>query len=192
MTEQPDQPEQVTGATPADPPADPEVPVALRAAVREIEAHVAGEGWDSPPRLYALADTASLVAAAPALAEQMGLDPDAGGLTSVQQELDPAGDFEQLLVQLDWPPTVVGAVAVVERLVMARPDEGEQLDADAAAADPDAQEVRIVVGVLRPDDAGQVASWCALRLRAHDHPAQVIEGADVVPGLVTLLGETFA
>ncbi|QWC84431.1 hypothetical protein KLP28_12750 [Nocardioidaceae bacterium] len=166
--------------------------VALRSAVREIEAHVAGEGWDSPPRLYALADTAELLAAAPALAEQMGLDPEAGGLTSVEQELDPAGDFEQLLVQLDWPPTVVGAVAVVERLVMARPDAGEQLDAETAAADPDAQEVRLVVGVLRPAPDDDVQSWCALRLRAHDEAAQVIEGADVVPGLVRLLGETFA
>ena len=83
-------------------------------------------------------------------------------------------------------------MAVVERLVMARPDTGEQLDAEAAAADPDAQEVRIVAGVLRPETDGRTPSWCALRLRAHDHAAQVIEGPDVVPGLVTLLGETFS
>ena len=39
-------------------PADP----ALASAVLEIEAHVGREGWDQPARLYALVDTATLVA----------------------------------------------------------------------------------------------------------------------------------
>ena len=43
------------------PTALPEDP-ALATAVLEIEAHVAGEGWDQPARLYALVDTDALVA----------------------------------------------------------------------------------------------------------------------------------
>ena len=55
-------PDAVPGAGP-DPvslAALPEDP-ALAAAVLEIEAHVAHDGWDQPARLYALVDTAQLV-----------------------------------------------------------------------------------------------------------------------------------
>ena len=52
---------------PAGAEALPEDP-ALAAAVLEIEAHVAQDGWDQPARLYALVDTATLVAQEPALA----------------------------------------------------------------------------------------------------------------------------
>ena len=40
-----------------------DVDPALAAAVLEIESHIAAEGWDQPARLYALVDTAALVAA---------------------------------------------------------------------------------------------------------------------------------
>ena len=43
------------------PPADP----ALAAAVLEIESHIAEAGWDQPARLYALVDTARMVAHEP-------------------------------------------------------------------------------------------------------------------------------
>jgi hypothetical protein len=43
----------------------------------------------------------------------------------------------------------------------------------------------MVVGVTR---AG--ATYCALRLRAHDDDQSVVGGADLVPELITLLGAT--
>ena len=39
-----------------------DVDPALAEAVLEIESHIAGDGWDQPARLYALVDTAALVA----------------------------------------------------------------------------------------------------------------------------------
>ena len=42
-------------------PQDP----ALAAAVLEIESHIADAGWDQPARLYALVDTARIVAQEP-------------------------------------------------------------------------------------------------------------------------------
>ena len=50
---------------------------------------------------------------------------------------------------------------------------------------PDRQEVRIVAGVTR---AG--ATYCALRLKAHDDDQSVVGGADLVPGLLELLSAT--
>ena len=41
---------------------------ALRAAVVEAERHVAGFGWDQPPRLFALVRTLDLLAREPGLA----------------------------------------------------------------------------------------------------------------------------
>jgi len=61
-------------------PVQPEVDPALRAAVREIEAHASEAGWDQPARLYALVPTSDLVAREPALAAAMGLgEADAAG-----------------------------------------------------------------------------------------------------------------
>ena len=50
---------------------------------------------------------------------------------------------------------------------------------------PDRQEVRIVAGATR---AG--ATYCALRLKAHDDDQSVVGGADLVPGLLELLKAT--
>ena len=74
------------------PVALPEDP-ALAAAVLEIEAHVAQDGWDKPARLYALVDTATLVAQEPALAAAMAIDgpADDGSFTSIEQEGLPPG-----------------------------------------------------------------------------------------------------
>ncbi len=77
---------------PDQPIALPEDP-ALAAAVLEIEAHVAGDGWDQPARLYALVDTAELVAQEPALAAAMAIDGpgDDGSFTPIEQDgLPPA------------------------------------------------------------------------------------------------------
>ncbi|WGL51433.1 PPA1309 family protein [Nocardioides sp. BP30] len=166
---------------------------ALAAAVLEIEEHAAGEGWDRPARLYALVDTAALVAQEPALASLMGLDEASaqGSLTPIEQDqLAPEVQLEDVLPTLVWPEGVVGCAAVVERLVLP-PDASGEIPEDPAAAaafaasHPARQEVRITAGVTR---AG--ATYSALRLRSHDDAASVAAGADLVPQLTQLLAST--
>lgn len=163
---------------------------ALATAVLEIEAYAAESGWDRAGRLFALVDTAQFVEREPALAATLGLDqPDQeGSLTPIEQE-PLAGQLEEALETVSWPGDVAGCAAVVERLVLP-PDAQVPLDAREAAAfaanHPERQEVRMVVGVTR---AG--ASYCALRLRAHDDPDSVVSGTDLVPGLIALLRATF-
>ncbi|MBA2953838.1 hypothetical protein GON03_05880 [Nocardioides sp. MAH-18] len=170
-----------------------DVDPALAAAVLEIESHHAGAGWDQPARLYALVDTAELVAHEPALAAAMGLDQSAakGSLTPVEQDqLAPDQLLETVLQSIGWPPGVAGCAAVVERLVLPTDVDG-QIPEDPAAAEefarehPDRQEVRMVAGATR---AG--ATYCALRLRAHDDDQSVVGGRDLVPGLLELLVAT--
>jgi hypothetical protein len=174
------------------PTLDPDVDPALAAAVLEIESHIADGGWDQPGRLFALVDTAALVRREPALASAMGLDDAsaAGSLTPVEQEQLPPDRFESSLASIAWGPEVSGCAAVVERLVLP-PEADESIPDEPAAAatyaseHPERQEVRMVVGVTR---AG--ASYCALRLRAHDDDQSVVGGADLVPELIALLGAT--
>lgn len=166
---------------------------ALAAAVLEIETHVADDGWDQPARLYALVDTRRLVSHEPELASSMGLvdDPVPGSLTPVEQD-QLGGDqpLETVLAQISWPADVSGCAAVVERLVLP-PDADDDVPEDPEAAErfarehPDRQEVRIVAGATR---AG--ATYCALRLRAHDDDQSVVTGTDVVPALLELLVTT--
>jgi hypothetical protein len=160
-------------------------------AVREIEAHVAGLGWDRPASLFALVDTAELLAQQPDLADALGLGGDAEGLTPIEQEaLAPEESLEAVLERIVWPPTVTGAAAVVERLVLPPAADGDIPEDPAAAEEfarthPDRQEVRIVAAATR---AG--ASYCALRLRAHDEDASVVFGDDLVPSLLEALHQT--
>lgn len=172
---------------------DLDVDPALAAAVLELETHAAESGWDQPARLYALVETAQLVSREPALAAAMGLDASSeqGALVPVEQEPLPADqNLEDALESIAWPPSVTGCAAVVERLVLP-PGVDEKLPEDPveagrfARSHPDRQEVRIVAGVTR---AG--ATYCALRLRSHDDPKSVVAGADLVPGLLALLGGT--
>ena len=172
-----------------------DVDPALAAAVLEIETHIAGAGWDQPARLYALVDTAALVAREPALAAAMGLDEASqqGSLTPVEQDqLAPDQPLEAVLETISWPAEVAGCAAVVERLVLP-PDADDQIPEDPVGAEefarvhPDRQEVRIVAGAMRDG-----ATYCALRLRAHDDQQSVVGGADLVPGLLDLLCSTLA
>lgn len=182
-------------------PPDPElaagldVDPALATAVLEIESHIADDGWDQPARLYALVDTAQLVEHEPRLAAAMGLDAPSedGSLTPIEQDqLDPQQLLESVLEQIVWPENVAGCAAVVERLVLP-PDADEAIPSDPAEAHefarehPDRQEVRIVAGATRHG-----ATYCALRLRAHDDDQSVVGGSDLVPGLLALLGATLA
>ncbi len=169
-------------------PQDP----ALATAVLEIEAHIAEAGWDQPARLYALVDTARIVAQEPVLASQMGLDAAAanGSFTPVEQDALGEETLEVTLESIAWPPEVAGCAAVVERLVLP-PGVDEEIPDDPAAAEefarehPLRQEVRIVAGATR---AG--ATYCALRLRAHDDDQSVVDGTSLVPGLLDLLRST--
>jgi hypothetical protein len=164
---------------------------ALAAAVLELEAHASEQGWDRPATLFALVDTAALAAREPELAALMGLDDAsaAGSMTPVEQE-QLTRPLEEVLPEIAWPADVVGCAAVVERLVLP-PDADDAIPEDPRAAEeyarrhPGRQEVRMVVGVTR---AG--ASYCALRLRAHDEPTSVVAGDDLVPQLVELLRTT--
>ena len=176
-----------------DPLQDLDTDPALAAAVLEIETHSADAGWDQPARLYALVDTAALVAQEPSLAEELGLEGAAvtGSLTAVEQDrLPPDQPLERVLESIAWPGEVAGCAAVVERLVLP-PGSDEGLPEDPVAAQeyaadhPDRQEVRIVAGATRGG-----ATYCALRLRSHDDGASVVGGIDLVPGLLTLLSET--
>jgi hypothetical protein len=168
------------------PTADP----VLQAAIREIEGHAADAGWDQPARMYALVPTSDLVAREPKLAAAMGLDEStaAGSLTPVEQDPLP-GDrtLEETLAHIMWPPEVFGCAAVVERLVLppgaddAMPEDPAEAE-EFAASHPDRQEVRIVAGATR-----EGATYCALRLKAHDDDMSVVESPDLVPALLQLL-----
>lgn len=167
--------------------------VPLRSVVLELERHAAAAGWDQPPRLYALVETAELLNAQPELAGLVGVDPAAdltGSLTPIEQEELPAGDsLEEFLAQVAWPEEVHGTAVVVERLVL--PPSAGEVPEDPAEAQQyaqehaDRQEVRMVAAATRTGSA-----YCALRLRAHDDELSVIEGPDVVPALLELLRMT--
>lgn len=174
-------------------PDDLDVDPALAAAVLEIEGHVAEAGWDQPARLYALVETALIVASEPELAHAMGLDESsaAGSLTPVEQDqLRPEQPLEQVLESITWPAGVAGCAAVVERLVLPPGADG-QVPEDASEAErfarehPERQEVRMVAGATR---AG--STYCALRLRAHDDDQSVVAGVDLVPVLLQLVAAT--
>ena len=194
MTETPDT---SPDAAPEAPPEElaPAADLALRGVVLELERHGAESGWDQPARLFALVETAELLATEPGLAAVVGVDPNAdltGSLTPVEQEIPPSSEsLEQFLTTVAWPPQVHGTAVIVERLVLP-PSVGELPEDDTAAAEvaqshPERQEVRIVAGVTRTGSA-----YCALRLRQHDDDFAVIEGPDVVPGLLELLHATLS
>lgn len=172
----------------ASPPASP----ALRTAVAEVERHVAVEGWDQPPRLFALVETADLLSREPGLAATLQLDAGvAASLTPVEQEDLPEGaTLEDLLARVAWPAAVLGAALCVERLILpphveaAMPSE-EQAALSYLAEHPEREEMRVSVGVLR-----DASSACALRLRSHDGDDDVMHGPDLVPGLVAALAAT--
>ena len=164
----------------------------------DIERHAASSGWDQPPRLFALVETADLVRREPQLAAQLGAaagelgeTTGPGGLTPVEQdELPDHASIEELLGGIVWPPEVLGTALTVERLMVPPEaerdmpqDEGEALQ--WLAEHPERQEVRIVVAVLR--DGSRSA---ALRMRAHDDETSVLSGPDLVPGLADALAAT--
>ncbi len=171
------------------PDPEPILPPLVECA-RDTERHVAAAGWDQPPRLFAIARNEGLLAREPGLAAQLGAaTPD--GLSTIEQEgLAPTSQMESLLGRLAWPPEVDGAAIAIERIVV--PPEAENdlpndpiRAADALAAHPDRQDVRLLVAVLRDGDA-----VCLLRQRTNDSDDRVAMGKDIAPGLVEALRAT--
>lgn len=177
---------------PSGGPQEPLPSTPLRLAVLEIEAHVAGNGWDQPPRLYALVRTAELVQREPALAEQLAVSvrnaPE--GITTVEQDQLPLGrELEDVLDAIEWPDAVDGCAAVVERIMLPPEAEADLPDDPAAllaavADHPDRREVRLVAAVTRDG-----SRHSAVRAREPDD-APLLEGPDLVPGLLEQLHQT--
>ncbi len=168
----------------------------LTRAVLEIDEYCAGLGWDQPARLFALVDTERLRTTDPSLSEQLGLEDgeENGALTPVEQDEIPAGTaLDEFLATIAWPDVVAGCALSVERLMLPPSAENaipEGLDERAlagwVAAHPERREVRMTVGVLRDGTRES-----AVRLREKDSAAEVLTGADLVPGLAEALRATF-
>lgn len=160
----------------------------LRRAAREVESHVAAEGWDQAPRLFALVLTADLIAAEPGLAAQLTDEP--GSFTPIEQELVGDRELEDLLTEIVWPDSVAGCAAVVERIMLppeaedSLPDDPDAL-LEVVAQHPDRREVRLVAAVIRDGHAHSA-------VRARDSDAELLEGPDLVPGLIEHLRRTLA
>jgi len=165
----------------------------VRRSIREVEAHVAGSGWDQPPRLYALVPTSDLLAAEPQLAASLGIDAPraAGSLTPVEQEDVPSErPLELVLQQIMWPPQVLGCAAVMERVVLPSAAEADLPDDAAELArvltdHPLREDVRIAAAATRDGRA-----HCAVRVRTHDADDAVLDGPTLVPGLLRLLARS--
>ena len=179
---------------------------ALIAALIELERHVGALGWDQPPRLFALVQTDTLVAAEPALAEHLGLQTSEqigveGALTSIEQEhFDAGDDLSAALGRIMWPDNVDGcAVSVVRSFLPAASESQIPDDARAAATfvaeHPDRQDIRVVVGALRHrpgtgvDETRPVSHGVA---RLVSNPDDLMGGAELVPGLAALVEQTLA
>lgn len=166
-------------------PTDPLVAVCL-----DIERHVGASGWDQPARLFALVPTRELLAAEPSLADAVG-DRQAreGALTAVEQdEFHAGGDLVEDLARIAWPDAVAGCALSVERSFLPPSAEAGIPDDPDAAADyvaqhPQKQDVRVVVAVTRAGGRHGVA-------RLKESPADLLGGADLVPGLARALART--
>ncbi len=169
----------------------PLAPDPLTAVLLNIEQHSAAAGWDQPWRVFALVETSELLAHAPAVARTLG--PEAGSpWTAVEQdELPEATSLEELLHQLAWPTTVIGAALVVERVMLPAEVEADLPDEQAeilraVAEHPRRQDVRLGVAVLRSGDRA-----CTLRFRSHDEERSVLSGRDLAPRLTDAMLATF-
>jgi len=170
---------------------------ALTLAVHEIETFVAGDGWDQPARMFALALAPELVAAEPDLAEELGIDASAEGYVPIEQEwIDDDRPLDDALAMIGWPDEVHGCVVAIERMVL--PDEAEAelvaqgMDptssefAQEAMDHPQRRDVRMVIGVLRDGERS-----CRLRVQQGEGVETFTDGPDLVPGLANALAATF-
>jgi hypothetical protein len=174
--------------------------VALTQAVIEIEQHVAADGWNQSPRMFALVPTAELLISQPSAAAALGITDEAaagGGiptLTSVEQDgLALDVPLDEMLGKMEWPPAVTGCALVIESQMLP-PSAEASIPEGLAGAElekwvgrhPERQDVRMAVAVLR-DGTRQAA----IRLRSKDTDNEVLSGADLVPNLAAALLATF-
>ena len=84
----------------------------LEEVILDLERHSAEGGWDAPPRLYALVETAQLRHQEPDLAEQLGIPADVDSIAAaLERALGGRGvDFEHavpaLLARFSWAASV--------------------------------------------------------------------------------------
>jgi hypothetical protein len=161
----------------------------LEEVVLDLDRHSAQGGWDAPPRLYALVETAALHHQEPELAEELGIPADIDSIAALEQPpLQGDGAVEDLLGTIAWPDEVSGCALIVERIVLPPEAEHEMPENDIdtwVAGHPKREDVRVVVGVMRDG-----SRHSALRLRKHDDPDEVLSAPDLVPALADALAAT--
>jgi hypothetical protein len=174
-------------------PPDPALLSPLDAVTAEIEAHLARDGWDRPPALFALVPT-TVAAADPSTARLLGLSPGeeiaADSLTPFAQEPLPDLALDEALAGIEWPDSVAGCALGHEIVVLPPAAEAELTgstdDIALAAAHPQRREARLVVAVTRDGRTSGV-----LRLRATAGEADEIAfGSDLAPNLAAALRAT--
>ncbi len=167
---------------------------ALIAALLELDRHVAAQGWEQPPRLFALVRTVELLAAEPELAGRLGPPHAASAaladaLSAVEQDdFASTDDLIGDLARISWPPMVSGcAVSLVRSFLPSTVEADVPAEDESAiayvAAHPERQEVRVVVGVDRDGHRhglGRLAS----------QPDELLAAEDLVPGLALVLAHT--
>lgn len=159
----------------------------LAIAVAEVEEFVGTAGWDAPPQLFALVNTAELMAAEPGLSATLG----ATVYTPIAQDALPAEDLSDALAQISWPDEVAGCVLVQEIVVLPPGAEDNLSDdpqtaAEQAARHPHRTEARLAAGVLREGPGGA----CVMRMRG-EHDDAPLRGGDLAPNLLAALKLTF-
>jgi hypothetical protein len=148
----------------------------LEQTVRDLDTHVAGSGWDQPPRLFAIAETQALIRREPGLAAQLTGPAALSPWTTIEQDDLPShDDLDGLLGPISWPESVDGAAVSAERIMVTPDPEGRQ----------SRHELRVTMAVLRDGSRCTV-----LRLREYDSAETVIVGEDLVSGLGDLLLHT--
>jgi hypothetical protein len=171
-------------------------PDALVAALVELDRHVGRDGWDTPPRLFALVLSDVLAAAEPRLSAELGLRTTAtgaapGALTAIEQDqFSSSGDLIRDLAQLEWPDTVYGCALATARMFLPAKNDVELPDDPEAAAEivashPQRQEIRVVVGADRAGNRHGVGRLAA-------QPEELLGAPDLVPGLVAALAHTLS
>ena len=174
--------------------ADPDSADALVAVLLDLDRHVGRDGWDQPPRLFALVLNDVLAEAEPTLSRQMGLRTTRSGglpgaLTAIEQdEFRSSGDLTRDLATLEWPETVFGCALATVRTFLPAAYEADlpaepQAAAAAVAAHPQRQEIRVVVGADRAGNCHGVG-------RLASRPEKVLGAPDLVPGLASALAHT--
>lgn len=183
-------PDEPTDATGEEPDLDPATS-ALAAALIELDRHCQAEGWDVPPRLFALVPTEEILRDSPEVAQEFGITESVpGAWTAIEQTDFVTDDLLESLQQVQWPEAVKGCALALERSFLpAAAEEDLPEDPEQAQAfvenHPDRQDLRLVVGVTRAGAAYGVG-------RLSSSPEDLLGGPELAPGLTSLLATTLA